>query len=422
MAKKVLVWEIDGQEVRITSPDKIYFPDAGYTKLEVAEYYRSIAKAALRGVHNRPLVLRRFVKGIAERPFFQKRAPAKRPAWIDTVLLTFPSGRTAEEVVVTDAAQLLWTVNLGCLEMHPHPVRAGDLAHPDELRIDLDPVRGVEWAQVREVGFVTKEVLDELGLHGWPKTSGSRGLHINVRLTPRFNYSEVRRAALAIAREVERRAPKLATSKWWKEERHGVFLDFNQNAKDRTVAAAYSIRPTPDARVSMPITWEELERADPAAYTLKTVPALVAEHGGRHEGIDEAVCELDQVLELVAEHEEAGVGDAPWPPQFPVRARESVRTLPGGTKKAPGRRKSKMPLLIIAKAAKEADALAELERWKLRFPEAAKYLEPADVLVDVMRGRSSTWTRIRLNLRHVPEALRPEQEPHLMGSERGPAL
>ncbi len=393
-----------GRDVTITNPDKLYFPRAGYTKLDLVRYYLLVAEGALRGVAGRPMALKRFVDG-AEGPFFfQKRAPASRPHWIETVELSFPSGRTAEEVVVRDAAQLAWVVNLGCIDLNPHPVRADDLDHPDELRVDLDPVPGVPWSQIRDVAAVTREALEAVGLVGWPKTSGSRGIHVNVRIERRWTFPEVRRAALALARDVERRAPAIATSKWWKEERHGVFLDYNQNAKDRTVASAYSVRPTPEARVSAPFRWDELASLEPGDFTLATMPARWAAVGDPGAGIDEAVGSLEALLELAARHEAEGLGDAPWPPHYRKQEGEPPRVMPS-------RRRSSMPLIEIARAATQAEALAGLERWKTRWPAAAAHLEPADVLVDSMRGRSTTWTRIRLNLRHVPEAERPPQEP-----------
>jgi DNA ligase D-like protein (predicted polymerase) len=432
MATKVEVLEVDGREVRITNPDKVYWRDPGHTKLDLVRYYLAVADGALRGAGGRPMALKRFVDGADGDFFFQKRAPDSRPGWIETVELAFPSGRTALEVVLRDAASLAWVANLGCLDLNPHPVRAEDLDHPDELRVDLDPVPGVPWSQVRVVALVAREALEAVGLVGWPKTSGSRGIHINVRIEPRWTYDEVRRAALALARDVERRSPKLATSKWWKEERHGVFLDYNQNAKDRTVASAYSVRPTPDARVSMPLDWSEVADVVAEDFTLATVPALVAERGDRGAGIDAAVGSLDALLEIAARHEAEGLGDAPWPPHYrkqegePPRVQPSKRRRsdPGATdpgaadaqltaarRSSTGRRRSTKPLIEIARAARKADALAGLERWKARHPDAAVRLEPADVLVDAMRGRSTTWTRIRINLEHVPERQRPVQEP-----------
>jgi DNA ligase D-like protein (predicted polymerase) len=396
---------IAGRDVTITNPRKVLFPDAGHTKLDLVRYYLAIADGALRAAGDRPNVLVRYPNGIAGEFFYQKRAPSSRPEWIDVVTLSFPSGRTAEEVVPRDAAALAWMANLACLELHPHPVRADDLDHPDELRVDLDPVPGVEWPQIRAVAAVVRETLDRLGLVGWPKTSGSRGLHVNVRLRRRWTFGEVRRAALALAREVERRAPTLATSKWWKEERHGVFVDYNQNAKDRTVAAAYSVRPRPDARVSAPLHWDEIADCDPRDFTLATMPARFARLGDRHAGIDDAPGTLDALLELAARDERDGLGDAPWPPHYRKQRDEPPRVQPSR------RRVPKFPLIEIGRAQKKDDALAGLDRWRARHPEAAAHLEPADVLVDAMRGRFHTWTRVRVNLRHVPESLRPPQEP-----------
>ncbi|HEX9492594.1 MAG TPA: non-homologous end-joining DNA ligase [Thermoanaerobaculia bacterium] len=400
------VIEVAGREVVITNPDKIFFPKAGYTKLDLAKYYAAVAEGALRGIAARPIVLKRYVNGAESEPFFQKRAPEQHPDWIETVELRFPSGRTAREIVVRDAAQLLWIVNLGCIDLNPHPVRADDLDHPDELRVDLDPGPGVKWDDVRRVALVAREVLDEHALRGWPKTSGSRGIHINVRIKRRWTFDQVRRAALALAREVERRAPKLATSKWWKEERHGVFLDYNQNAKDRTVASAWSVRPMPDARVSMPLEWDEVVDCDPAEFTLVTAPKRFAEHGDASAGIDDAAGSLDKILKLSAAQEAEGLGDAPWPPHYKKQRGEPPRVAPSRKKG----RQSTQPLITVAKAQHKDDAVAGLERWKKRHPDAAKMLEVDDVLVDSMRGRSSTWTRIRVNLRHVPEDERPAEE------------
>jgi DNA ligase D-like protein (predicted polymerase) len=411
------VLEIAGREVVITNPDKMFFPQTGHTKLDLVRYYAAVAEGALRGIAGRPIVLKRYVDGADGEPFFQKRAPEQRPEWVETVELRFPSGRAAREVVVRDAAQLLWIVNLGCIDLNPHPVRADDLEHPDELRVDLDPGPGVSWDQVRRVTLLVRDVLEERGLRGWPKTSGSRGMHVNVRIQRRWSFDQVRRAALALAREVERRAPDHATSKWWKEERHGVFLDYNQNAKDRTVASAWSVRPTPDARVSMPLEWEEVAACDPAAFTLATAPARFAERGDAAAGIDAAAGSLDGLLELSATQAADGLGDAPWPPHYrkqrdePPRVAPSRRKASGATGESGGRRRSPQPLITIARAAHKADALAGLERWKARHPVAAARLEMDDVLVDSMRGRSSTWTRIRVNLRHVPEGDRPAEEP-----------
>jgi DNA ligase D-like protein (predicted polymerase) len=395
---------IGGREVAISNPGKVLFPEPGYTKLDLARYYLSVADGALRGAGGRPNVLVRYPNGIGDEFFYQKRAPQSRPAWIEVVSLKFPSGRSAEEIVPREPAALAWMANLACLELHPHPVRADDLDHPDELRIDLDPVRGVAWGQVLEVAQVVRAALADHGLVGWPKTSGSRGMHVCVRIHRSWTFDQVRRAALAFARDVERRAPALATSKWWKEERHGVFLDYNQNAKDRTVASAYSVRPTPDARVSAPLTWDEIDGCEPGDFTLATMPSRFARVGDRHADIDRHPCSLEPLLELSARHERDGFGDAPWPPQYKKQPGEPPRVQPSR------RRTPKHPLIEIARAQRRDDALAGLERWRARHPEAAKHLEPADVLVDGMRGRFHTWTRIRLNLQHVPEALRPPQE------------
>jgi bifunctional non-homologous end joining protein LigD len=409
-----VVLEVAGHEVPVTNPGKVYFPEAGITKLDVVRYYLAVAEGALRGAGGRPNVLVRYADGIHGEFFYQKRAPAARPEWIEVVALSFPSGRIAEEVVPRDAAALAWMANLGCLELHPHPVRAEDLDHPDELRVDLDPVPGVEWAQLQAVAKVVHAALDDLGLVGWPKTSGSRGIHVNVRLHRRWSFSQVRRAALALARDVERRAPTLATSKWWKEERHGVFLDYNQNAKDRTVASAYSVRPKPDGRVSAPVTWDELQECRPEEFTLRTMPARFAAIGDRHATIDEHPCSLEPLLELSARQEAEGLGDAPWPPHYAKQPGEPPRVAPSRKKseRSPGgRRVPTKPLVEIGRAHKKEDALAGLERWKARHPDVASHLQPADVLVDSMRGRSSTWTRVRVNLEHVPEQVRPEPEP-----------
>ncbi len=407
---------IDGREVRITHPSKLYFSKGvRLTKLDIVRYYLAVAPGALRGIANRPIVLKRFVDGAENPPFYQKRAPADRPDWMRTVTLSFPSGRTAEEVVVDDAAGLAWIVNLGCMELHPHAVTADDLDHPNELRIDLDPNPGVGWDDVRRVTAEAKAVLEEAGLQAWPKTSGSRGMHLIVRIAPRWGFTEVRRAALAVARAVERRAPALATSKWWKEERHGVFLDYNQNAKDRTTASAYSVRPLPDARVSTPLRWNEVMECDPADFTVLTVPQRFEKIGDPHEGTDQAAGSLDALLEISARDERDGLKDAPWPPHFRKMEGEAPRVAPTRAKKssksvAKPATHPKAPLLTIANSADEAAALAGLERWKKRHKKAAALLAADDVLVDRMRGRSTTWTRIRVNLRHVPENLRPEQE------------
>ena len=405
VAARQEVLRIGDRDVTITNPDKVFFPALGLTKLDLVRYYLVVADGALRGVTGRPMALKRYVNGADGEFFFQKRAPESRPDWIETVELSFPSGRTASEVVVRDAAQLAWIVNLGCIDLNPHPIRTDDLDHPDELRVDLDPVPGVEWPQIRDVALVVREALTDVGLVGWPKTSGSRGIHVNVRIEPRWTFPEVRRAALALARDIERRAPDLATSRWWKEERHGVFVDYNQNAKDRTVASAYSVRPRPDARVSAPVSWAELATCDPAAFTVLTVPERFARLGDAGAGIDAAVGSLDGLLELSARHELEGLGDAPWPPNYAKTADEPPRVQPSK------RRMSAKPLIEIGRAAQQADALAGLERWKARHPNVSPHLLPADVLVDSMRGRSTTWTRIRLNLEHVPEEVRPAQEP-----------
>jgi bifunctional non-homologous end joining protein LigD len=425
---------IEGREVRITHPSKPYFSrEVRLSKLDLVRYYLSVAGGALGGVRDRPLVLKRFVNGAEGEAFFQKRAPANRPAWLDSVVLSFPSGRTAEEIVISEAAGLAWVVNLGCIDLNPHPIRSDDLDHPDELRVDLDPVPGIEWAQIVNVALVAREVLADAGLTGWPKTSGSRGMHVYARIERRWTFTEVRSAAVALAREIERRAPEEATSRWWKEERHGVFVDYNQNAKDRTVASAYSVRPTPDARVSTPLRWDEVPTCDPAAFTIDTVPQRYAEIGDPGDGIDATAGSLDRLLELAAADEAAGLADAPWPPHFEKQAGEQPRVQPskrrapasiaasptadaaqpalGQTTGPTGRRRSSMPLIEIARAASKAEAMAGLDHWKERHPDAAALLEPADILVDSMRGRSSTWTRIRLNLRHIPAADRPAQEP-----------
>jgi DNA ligase D-like protein (predicted polymerase) len=457
MAEKKEILELAGHEVAVSNPSKVYFPRAGVTKLEMVRYYLSVAPGALGGVRDRPMALKRFVNGAEAEPFFQKRAPDKRPEWVGTVELSFPSGRTADEVVVTDEAVLAWVVNLGCIDLNPHPVRAADLDHPDELRVDLDPVPGVEWPQIRDVAMVARDVLADFGLTGWPKTSGSRGIHIYARIWPRWEFADVRRAAVAVAREIERRAPELATSKWWKEERHGVFVDYNQNAKDRTVASAYSLRPVPDVRASAPLTWDEVPTCDAAEYTIATMPERFARIGDPWAGMDEAAGSLAGLLELAARDEAAGLPDAPWPPHYDKQSGEGPRVQPskrragaggtgtrgargdggakadsgagggakadsggtgakadsGGTgaKSPTGRRQSTMPLIEVARAETKKEAMAGLEQWQARHADVWPLLEAADVLVDAMRGRSSAWYRIRLNLRHVPEDQRPPQEP-----------
>ncbi|MDB4968301.1 MAG: ATP-dependent ligase [Myxococcales bacterium] len=428
-AAEVLV--LEGREVRISNPNKLYFSaQTQLTKLELVRYYVSVASGALNGIRDRPIVLKRFVDGAAGEAFYQKRAPDNRPEWLRTVTLSFPSGRTADEVVVDDAAGLAWIVNLGCIELHPHPVRAGDLDHPDELRVDLDPGPGVAWDDVRRVALEVKALLEELGLRGWPKTSGSRGMHVNVRIEPRWTFPEVRQAALALSREIERRVPSLATSKWWKEERHGVFLDYNQNAKDRTTCSAYSVRPLPDARVSAPLSWDEVPACEPADFTVLTVPQRLAAIGDPHARMDEAPGSLEKLLELAARDEASGLADAPWPPHFRKMEGEAPRVAPSratssrsatsseagasaeGAPPAKRARKprEKMPLVVVANSPHKDAALAGLERWKARHAEVAKLLAVDDVLVDSMRGRSSTWTRVRVNLRHVPVELRPPAE------------
>ncbi len=431
------VLSIEGREVRVTHPDKLYFSQqTRLTKLDLVHYFLAVAPGALSGIRDRPIVLKRFVNGAEAEPFYQKRAPSDRPAWLRTATLSFPSGRTAEEIVVDDTAGLAWIVNLGCMELHPHPVCSGNLDHPDELRIDLDPGPGVAWTDVRRVALEVNALLSELGLRGMPKTSGSRGIHVNVRIAPRWSFTEVRRAALALARAIERRAPALATSKWWKEERHGVFLDYNQNAKDRTTSSAYSVRPLPDARVSAPLRWEEVADCDAADFTVLTMPARFAAIGNPHAGLDADdegnAFSLDPLLELAARDEAEGLGDAPWPPHFRKGEGESVRVAPSRAKAAAKKstavksdvpegadadgsvikkmRRSKMPLLVIANSPLESAAMEGLERWKALHPEVTSLLAEDDILVDRMRGRSATWTRIRVNLRHVPEIQRPPQQ------------
>ncbi len=457
------VLSIAGHDVRVSHPEKLYFSkQTQLSKLDIVRYYLSIAPGALAGIRDRPFVLKRFVNGAEAEPFYQKRAPSDRPEWLRTVTLSFPSGRTAEEVVVDDAAGLAWIVNLGCIELHPHPVRSADLDHPDELRVDLDPGPGVSWADVRLVALEVRQLLEEMGLRGWPKTSGSRGMHINVRIEPRWSFTEVRRAALALSRAVERRAPGLASSKWWKEERHGVFLDYNQNAKDRTTCSAYSVRPLPDARVSAPLNWDEVADCEPADFTVLTMPARFVAIGDPHGDMDGASGSLDALLELAARDEAEGLGDAPWPPHFrkmegeaprvaPSRARSAAASAGGkafsqqlgegfgkqrfrkrsvevtnaaGSPveadmlaaepeaiKAPRKQRvSKQPLLTIANSPDKAAAEAGLERWRAAHPEAAGHLAVDDVLVDRMRGRAYVWYRIRVNLRHVPEEVRPLQQ------------
>ena len=418
------VLTVEGHEVRITHPDKPYFSKkTKLSKLDLVRYYLSVAPGALAGIRDRPVVLKRFVDG-AERPaFYQKRAPTNLPTWLRTVELSFPSGRTADEIVVDNVAGLAWIVNLGCIELHPHAIRANDLDHPDELRIDLDPGPGVGWEDVRRVALEVKLILEEMGLRGWPKTSGSRGMHVNVRIQQKWSFVQVRRAALALSRAVERRVPDLASSKWWKEERHGVFLDYNQNAKDRTTCSAYSVRPLPDARVSMPLHWDEVPDCDPADFTVFTAPKRFAEIGDPHADMNAEAGSLEKLLELAAEDQRAGLGDAPWPPHFRKMEGEATRVAPSRARSAekkaakksvvkkPAAKKTrtKAPLIVVANSPDKEAALAGLERWKRKHRKVAKLLAVDDVLVDTMRGRSSTWTRIRVNLRHVPEELRPPQ-------------
>jgi bifunctional non-homologous end joining protein LigD len=404
------VLSIDGREVQITHPDKLYFSSqTQISKLDLVRYYLSVAQGALAGIQDRPVVLKRFVNGAEGEAFYQKRAPAQRPSWLRTVTLSFPSGRTAEEIVVDDAAGLAWIVNLGCIELHPHPVRSNDLDHPDELRVDLDPIPGVGWSDVRRVALEVQSFLDEVGLRGWPKTSGSRGMHVNVRIEPRWTFTEVRRGAVALSRAIERRVPNLASSKWWKEERHGVFLDYNQNAKDRTTCSAYSVRPLPDARVSAPLSWNEVLDCDPADFTVLTVPERFAKMGDPHAGMDAAPGSLEKLLELVEKDKADGLVDAPWPPHFRKMDEEASRVAPSRARSSVKKLRVKIPLIVVANSPDKAAALAGLERWKSKHVEIAGFLAVDDVLIDSMRGRSSTWTRIRVNLRHVPEDLRPSQ-------------
>ncbi len=400
------ILELAGQAVPISNPSKLYFPKAGITKLQLVQYYLSVAEGALRGVARRPMILKRYVNGAEGEPFYQKRVAEKRPAWVETATFTFPSGRHAEEVVVNNTAQLAYVVNLGCIDLHPHAVRSEDMDRPDELRVDLDPVPGIQWPQIVEVARVARAVLEDMGLTGWPKTSGSRGVHVWVRIQPKWPFATVRRAAIALAREVERRAPGIATAKWWKEERHGVFVDYNQNARDRTTASAYSVRPTPDARVSMPLGWEDFFASNPLDFTLKTVPALYAAKGDAHAGIDAAVGSLEKLLELADRQEAEGQAEAPLPPHFPKGEGEGPRVAPSRAKK-----REKLPVITIAQAKLKPDALAGLERWKAKHPDVVALLAPEDVLVDTNRGRASAWYRVRVNLKNVPEALRPPSAP-----------
>ncbi len=414
-SEAIETFQIDGHEVRITHPDKLYFSKAAQvTKLDLVNYFLSVAPGALTGIRDRPIVLKRFVNGAEQEAFYQKRAPSDLPAFLRTVELSFPSGRTAQEIVVDNRAALAWIVNLGCIELHPHPVRSLDLNHPDQLRIDLDPGPGIEWNDVRKVALEVNSFLSENGLQGWPKTSGSRGMHINVSIEPRWTFTEVRRAALALSRAIEKRMPGVATSKWWKEERHGVFLDYNQNAKDRTTCSAYSVRPLPDARVSTPLHWNEVADCEPADFTIFTVPDRYAKIGDPHENSDQSPGSLEKLLELAAADEEAGLGDAPWPPHFRKMDGEAPRVAPSRAKSiakpVTKPRREKISLLVIAHSPDKQAALEGLERWRAKHARVAKYLLPEDILVDSMRGRSSTWTRIRVNLKNVPEDLRPAQQ------------
>jgi bifunctional non-homologous end joining protein LigD len=395
---------IGDREVVVTSASKLLIPEAKVRKLDLVNYYVAVSEGALRGAGGRPCVLVRYPDGTGGEFFFQKRAPGKRPPWVEVATIQFPSGRSADEVVPRHPADLAWMANLSCLELHPHPVRADDLDHPDELRVDLDPVPGVEWPQIRQVAHVVHETLADFGLTGWPKTSGSRGLHVLVRIERRWSFDQVRRAALALAREVERRVPALATSAWWKEERRGVFIDYNQNAKDRTVSSAYSVRPKPDARVSAPIRWDELDACDPADFTLWTMPKRLASIGDPHAAIDERAESLERLLALSASQEAEGQGDAPWPPHYRKAAGEPRRAPPSTAAR------KKAPLIEIARADREADAVAAADAWKASHPRIAAHLEPADVLVDRMRGSSSLWYRVRVNLTHVPARLRPKEK------------
>jgi len=373
--------DVGGRQVAVTHPDKVVFPELGVTKLDLISYYLAVADGALRGVADRPMILKRFVKGISAEAIFQKRAPEKRPDWVDVAELRYASGTSAKEAVIHDAAGLAWVINLGCVDLNPHPVRAGDLDHPDELRVDLDPMPGVSWQQIVDVALVAREVLEDHGLTAWPKTSGSRGFHIYARIEPHWPFRQVRLAAETVAREVERRAPALATSRWWKEEREGVFVDFNQNAKDRTVASAYSVRATPDARVSTPLHWDEVRNCHPEQFTVATVPDRFARIGDPWAGMDGTGGRLDQLLALAEEL--------------------------GPAEKAP---RDAVPLIEIARTKTKDEAMAALDTWRGRYPAAAERLEPADILLDGMRGRSSIWYRIRINLQHVPAEQRPPQE------------
>lgn len=439
MADEEIFIEVEGKEVRISNPNKLYFSrSVQLSKLDLVRYFLAVAPGALIGIRDRPIVLKRFVNGAEAEPFYQKRAPSGLPDYLRTATLSFPSGRTAEEVVVDSAAGLAWVVNLGCIELHPHPVRTADLDHPDQLRVDLDPGPGVDFATVRLVALETKAILDEAGLAAFPKTSGSRGIHVNVPIHAKWSFTEVRRAALALARAVERRVPAMASSKWWKEERHGVFLDYNQNAKDRTTASAYSVRPLPDARVSAPVRWDEVAACNPAEFTVFTMPSRFEAIGDPHAAFNESAGSLEGLLELAARDEAKGLGDAPWPPHFRKAEGEGARVAPSRAKKAastgektpptavkekapaeprtkaPAKTargaRSKMPLITIANSPDKEAAIAGLERWRSANPEASGHLAVDDVLIDRMRGRSYIWYRIRVNLRNVPEEQRPAEQ------------
>ena len=394
------VIEVDGFDVTVTNPAKVYFPRTGHTKLDLVRYYLSVAGGALTAVGDRPMALKRYVNGIDKEAFFQKRAPEKRPEWIETVELKYPSGRSAHEIVVREAAQLAWVVNLGCVDLHPHSVRAADVHHPDELRVDLDPVPGVPWSMVRDVALVAREVLADHGLTGWPKTTGSRGFHIYCRIAPAWTFRQVHRAAAALAREIALRAPDIATARWWKEERHGVFVDYNQNAKDRTTAAGYSVRPTQDARVSATLSWDEVPGCDPADFTIDTMPARYASIGDPWAGIDDTAGSLDPLLELADRQK-----DLPEAKQGEV-----APSAPGKSYGASGRRRTSAALIEISRARTREEALEGLERWKARHPGIVERLDPAEILVDAMRGRSTAWYRVRLNVTNIPADVRPAQE------------
>ena len=346
MPTEATILEVAGREVRITNPTKVFFPGLGATKLDLANYYVAVGDGVLRGCGNRPTTMYRWPNGVdaPDDAFYQKRLSDRgRPEWLRSVVVRFPSGRQADMLVIADLAHLIWAVNMGCIDINPWPVRSNDVDHPDELRIDLDPTPEWDFADVRKVAMIARDVLSEHDLVGWPKTSGKRGLHVYVRITPEWGFQQVRRAALAFAREVERRAPDMATTAWWKEERRGVFVDYNQNARDRTIASVYSVRPFAPAQVSCPLEWDEVPDVDPSAFTISTVPKRVAAAGDPHAGIDDAVGRLDSLLELAERDENEGIGDAPWPPHFPKGDKEPVRAAPSrrrSPEKAQGRKKS----------------------------------------------------------------------------------